>query len=466
MLLPVLIAASTPFLARADDTAPIATAPEMSTPTTSVSSSVGQITLPNLPSEIRFGDLSKNWRRFTLDSKDARNSYRYNPYGYDGGGQLNWAYESVLRDLGVGVHFTKGENLIIGKETYLIAYRVDPGLEPQELQQEIQSRIQESYSYGGRGGRSATSRPAGKFSPRATLKLALLNLRDAGDLKDLRAFDPKRDLLSAADLRQISNENLKRLGQFLRQFQLNNWSANQGLPLRDMRALRTMMQNYFRIGARITRDPATNEAYHLNTTLGGKHPDRIGNKKAIAAIYEGAPSTDGTRGVLFLDGHVERLADWKWKAVRDAKIEGPSPREWRGLSNKQLKTIGQYVLNFAQYSRGVLPPTASDFAAQRAMMRYFGWNKNLYRQPETRKSYHFNKAISRVNLKAVINRKDVVAAYESSASGDGTIGAVFLSGKVYRIKSSDWPRVLGVRPKLNPALKQTHVGFRINNRKS
>jgi prepilin-type processing-associated H-X9-DG protein len=438
---------STPPIAP-DGSTPDATAtnPGKARPATVQPANVQQITLPNLPTEIKFQDLTKNWRRFTLDQKEVQNPYGYNQWGP--------AYESVLNDLGIGVHFTKGDNLVIGKESYLIAYRVDPGLDAQELQQEIQSRMQRFWG-GGHGAQPAPVRPAGKFSGRASLKLALLNLRNAGDLKDLRTFDPKRDLLQPADLREMSNQNLKRLGQFLRQFQANGWTNNQGLPLRDARALRTMLQTFFHAGAGATRDPATNESYHVNTALSGKRPDRIGNKKAIAAVYEGAPSGDGTRGVLFLDGHVERLPDWKWKVVRSAKIQGPTPREFRELSNKQLKTIGQQLLNFAQYQydKGFLPRIESDYQTQRNLMRYFGWNQNVYRHPETRKPYRFNKAISRLKLREISNRKQLVAAYEADAGSDGKIGAVFLDGRVYRIAASDWNRVLGAKPKLKAAKK-------------
>lgn len=40
-------------------------------------------------------------------------------------------------------------------------------------------------------------------------------------------------------------------------------------------------------------------------------PDRV------VLFYEAAAAGDGTRGVLFLDGHVDRLIEQQWKKLKD-----------------------------------------------------------------------------------------------------------------------------------------------------
>ena len=406
------------------------TMPEVSRDVNANAGVVDTIKMPDLPTELKLAGLSKSWRRFTvrnIDPNMARN--------FGGNGPQ---YEQVLNDLGIGVHFTKGDHLTLGKETYLIAYRVDPGMDPQDLQQEIQQRLQ---AFWGHGERQPPPRPAGKFSPRATLKLTLLNLRNLGDLQDLRTFEPKTDLLLPKDLREMSNFNLRRLGQTLKQ--QSTW---QPLPLRDANALRQALRNQH-MPVTMLREPATNETYHLNTALAGKKVDRLGNRKNLVVVYEATPSSDNTRGVLFADWHVERVPEWKWEQVRAVKVQKPSAKEMRVISSNQMKQLLNY---FNAYSRHRGTPTFKDSATVRQwLMSNWGGAPDMYKEPATGQWYLFNTKLSGVMTMNVSNKNQIVAAYEPKAGSDGKRGAIFLDNVVRRIDEKQWKRTLAVKPRLN-----------------
>ena len=337
---------------------------------------VQQLNLPDFPAQLNFSQLGKEWRRFTSRSNDAEMTRMY------GGSQPQ--YEQVLNDWGIGVHFTKGEHLTLGKESYLVAYRVDPGMEPQDLQQEIQQRLQAMW---GHGQQAPPPRPAGKFSPRASLKLTLLNLRKLGDFDDLKSFDSATDLLSPKDLREMSNYNLRRLGQILSQY-----GRYQPLPMRDMNALRQMMRNQ-NAPVSLLRDPANNETYHINTALAGKKTDRIGNLKSVVMVYEAAPSTDNTRGVLYADWHVERVPEWKWEQIRVVKPQPPSAEDVRILSAKRMQRLAAMFNEYSELYE-LFPRFTDSQGARRKFMENIGGSAQTYQSPVSNRWYFYNRPLA------------------------------------------------------------------------
>jgi len=404
------------------------------------SRAIEEVAMPNLPTELTFAQLRKDWRRFTARNTDSSTARMYGGSGPQ--------YEQVMNDLGIGVHFTKGDNLTLGKETYLVAYRVDSGIDPQDLQQEIQQRLQAMWGHG----QQQPPRPAGKFSPRATLKLSLLNLRNLGDFADLKTFNAKTDLLLPKDLREMSNFNLRRLGQVLRQ--QSRWQA---LPLRDTNALRQSLRNQH-APVSLLRDPANNETYHLNTELAGKKPDLIGNRKALAMIYEAAPSTDNTRGVLFADWHVERIPEWKWEQVRAVKPQKPGAKELRVISARHMKNIFFVLSNYSRRYQSLPKFQSSQSMRSVLLNNNYGYLPQIYQSPVSSNFYLFNTGLSKITLQKVSNKAQVVAIYEPEMGSDGKRGAVFLDGVVRRIAASQWKTALAVKPKLGMQNKNVSPG--------
>lgn len=68
--------------------------------------------------------------------------------------------------------------------------------------------------------------------------------------------------------------------------------------------------------------PVTEEPYLFNEILSHKNPAHIPNSQSFAVFYESKPGADERRGVLFLDGHVERVKAEHWEKIKKASKIG------------------------------------------------------------------------------------------------------------------------------------------------
>ncbi len=68
--------------------------------------------------------------------------------------------------------------------------------------------------------------------------------------------------------------------------------------------------------------PATEEPYRFNEILSHKNPAHIPNPQSFAVFYESQAGSDELRGVLFLDGHVERVKAAHWGKIKKASKIG------------------------------------------------------------------------------------------------------------------------------------------------
>lgn len=68
--------------------------------------------------------------------------------------------------------------------------------------------------------------------------------------------------------------------------------------------------------------PATEQPYLFNEILSHKNPAHIPNPQSFAVFYEPEPGVDELRGVLFLDGHVERVKAAHWEKIKKASKIG------------------------------------------------------------------------------------------------------------------------------------------------
>ena len=64
--------------------------------------------------------------------------------------------------------------------------------------------------------------------------------------------------------------------------------------------------------------PESKEPYQPNPVLSGKRLLDISKPEQTVVFYEASAATDGTRGVLYLDGHVERVAEVVWPRLKQA----------------------------------------------------------------------------------------------------------------------------------------------------
>lgn len=243
------------------------------------------------PPTLKLQNLNSQWRRFTLSDTGETNM-----------GRRMAMQMRVMERLGVGVYYTRGETVTMATQTYLVAYRIDNELN----QQDLQGAVQELF-----GGQNQALTGPIKFMPDTKLALSLLNLRTTGSINDVTKFDPAVEIMNAGDITAASTDNLRRLGQVLQQV-----SRRQPLPLRDVRTMQRAFQNRMHNNSlRLFVHPQTKEPYQVNTRLADKRSTQLSNPARIVAIYEAKPGTDNKRGVVFLDGHVERVPESNWAKV-------------------------------------------------------------------------------------------------------------------------------------------------------
>jgi hypothetical protein len=235
------------------------------------------------------------------------------------------------------------------------------------------------------------------------------------------------------------------------------------------------------------RHPVTNELYRFNLSLSYKNESSIERIAEIAMVYEGSPAPDGTRGVAFTDGHVQRVTADEWEQIK--KVSGvtgsnrlpPLPKpltiseQLRGThasSALNLKQLGLGLMQYVQDYDEKLPPMrpATSVAqirgesAGRATInsttsvftRLLPYLKSvaIFRHPVTGEIYRPNQTLSGRPVTSVKRPAEVVAFYEGSAAADGTRGITYLDGHVGRIREIDWPHVArrsGIKIRTKPA---------------
>jgi hypothetical protein len=246
------------------------------------------------PLSIQLKNLDASWRRFLL-SEGNENATQMRAWGAGSGFKY-------------GVHFTEGDIVQIGEESFLVAYRLPVKIAVRTLNQIALGPV------------PIPRKPDGD----TILCLSLLNLKSIGSLDDLRPFNPRTDMDSDRPAREESVRTLEQLGQgVLRYIRARGKLPVLHNPL-DWGARRTF---YPYVGdERLFMQPGTQQPYRFNEILGGKKAAHISNKQSFVVFYESQPAGDGTTGVLFMDGQVERLSPAHWEiAKRASKIEDAVP---------------------------------------------------------------------------------------------------------------------------------------------
>jgi len=62
--------------------------------------------------------------------------------------------------------------------------------------------------------------------------------------------------------------------------------------------------------------PNTGRPYQPNSSLSFKKRQGFNYPSQTVVVYEDAPARDGTRGVLFGDGHVDRVNETRWRELK------------------------------------------------------------------------------------------------------------------------------------------------------
>ena len=238
-----------------------------------------------VPLSLKMRKMDSSWRRFIANT-----------------GAMNSQAEiwGATTGLEFGVHYTQGRTVVMGKDTFLVAYH---------LPVRIDRRFLNWHGHG------EAPRPR-KPDTETVLNLSLLNLTNMNALKDLRPFNAETDIESVAQINTASVRTLTTLGNGMMRFirargtfpQLSNpinWDAKRAF--------------YPYVGdERLFMHLSTQRMYLWNQNLNGKKAANFKSKQSTVLFYEAENGGDDTRGVLFMDGHVERLNAAHWARVRKA----------------------------------------------------------------------------------------------------------------------------------------------------
>lgn len=258
----------------------------------------------NIPLSLKLKDLNNDWRRVSVGA----------PAPSAGG--VSAVYSAMFGGmLGGGTYYTKGQTMIVGGETYLVAYRAQ--IKPPDTAN-LQALM-----------RSGQMPEPEKPNAQTSLALSLLNLRTTGSLNDIRPFSLEFEMtgneaaLATEDEKRIlqSNEaslaNLRKLGTAVMTYE----RERKVLPLlTDARTAQEELVLYLS-SKDVFVQPESKKPYQPNPSLSGKKLADVASPEKTVVIFEAAPSADGTRGALFLDGHAERVPETNWKRVKqDSRI--------------------------------------------------------------------------------------------------------------------------------------------------
>ncbi len=335
-------------------------------------------------------------------------------------------YADTTDETAVAYSFvTRGETLAVGAETFLISYRGQFDFEqmPVDLQEDLRIELEQT------GLGIETSDGYARLLSSQVLQLCLLNVRNLGDLTDVRAFDSKSDLIKV--LSRTERESLeKRAAEQVtaERAQLDPQQANQrvvsdlkqvGLamsmyiqdydekvpPMRSSQSMADIKKYAKRewdspklataqqvLGPyvksyEIFAHPTTREIYRPNLNVSGRSLASLyASSPRVITFYEATPAPDGTRAVLYLDGHVRRERETDWPAIRAAsdKIAPPLQFGKRVLSAKPAS--GTVTLSGAAAMAYTIAQWKKNPQHTQALYLSKSVNRVYYRDDETHKA--------------------------------------------------------------------------------
>jgi hypothetical protein len=272
------------------------------------------------PLTVKMKDLNTDWRRFSVGSS-----------GGDSG--MGGFFSMIMGMLGgamgggggTGAYYTKGETVNIGGETFIVAYRIKP-------------KPMDPAAFTTMMGPGSKPPIPDKVTEETVLSLSLLSVRGTPSLNDIRPFDMKTEIEESENSRKamqaLGNQfgggeggleapadegtslgNLKQLGTALLMYVQDYDEVLP--PMQDAQTAKKVLQPYVK-NESIFVNPDTKEPYQPNPILSKKKLAHMTAPAEMVAFYEPTPAMDGTRGVVFLDGHAKRVQESEWPRLKRA----------------------------------------------------------------------------------------------------------------------------------------------------
>ena len=243
-------------------------------------------------------DLNTEWHAFNMSDGGANSlSLLYSIYG---------------AGLGAGnSYFTRGEEVSIGSETFVIAYHPKQKLLNLALMSAPAPSPELTDSL--------------KMKEDSVLMLSLVNLRSASVISELRGFDMKEILAQNDATKETPTETSDKLKGISSDSNLRQVALAIAMYAQDYDSTLPPMKTYAKFKEAVMpyvkneaffQNPISKEDFVLNDILSSHKLAHIINPTEFAAIYEANPAPDGTRVVGYVDGHIKRVDAAEWQLVK------------------------------------------------------------------------------------------------------------------------------------------------------
>ncbi len=244
------------------------------------------------PLTLRVGDLDGSWRRVFIGKPLETAS-------------LSLFLLGASRDtfnINSNPYFTRGQTETVGGEAFLVAYHYLP-----------------PPSFAASGDASGGLGLPPVQTPETVLTLSLINVRQISSLDGIQVVSA----ITQAQAQQAQNaaydaqsqSSLKQIGLAMLQYEQDD--DEKLPPMHSAAATEKAIYPYVKSKA-VFQQPQTHEPYLPNTSLSGRSLASFDNPSTMVLYYEASPAPDGTRGVLFFDGHAKRFPEAEWPALKAA----------------------------------------------------------------------------------------------------------------------------------------------------
>ena len=208
-----------------------------------------------------------------------------------------------------GIYYTQGQTFNAGGQVFLAAYR------PSEQTTDVLGILQGA--------------PGSHLPPQLTadtsLALCLLNVATMRTLNDIRPFNLQQELDSSGSVKTVldhardsalkteSESNLKQAG--LATLMYSQDYDEKMPPTTSPKEWKAAVYPYIKSES-VFLSPKTKEPYLVNPYLSKKSITNVAAPADTPLAWEASPWEDGSRCVLYLDGHVKSLTASAWDALR------------------------------------------------------------------------------------------------------------------------------------------------------
>jgi prepilin-type processing-associated H-X9-DG protein len=217
--------------------------------------------------------------------------------------------------------YTQGQEVTIGGDKYLVAYRIDTNY----LQEKIEERAKSPNPIIHSPDSASSSEPIIKNLGETKMGLVLIKFSQINSLSQMEPFDyktweakhkqeaEKKQVLEAPE---ASSKNLKSLGTALMMYAQD---YDETFPnMKTAEEAKALLMPYIK-DEKFFHQPDTNALYQPIPEISYKSLATIESPADTLAYYETTPMADQKRGVVFADGHVKRLTEAEWQALQ-AKV--------------------------------------------------------------------------------------------------------------------------------------------------